>query len=162
MEQPEAQTIELRTHGSIDDIGRDTWQALLTPETPPFLSYEWLRALEKTGCVAAERGWLPMFLGVWCDGVLAGAAPAYVKGHSMGEFVFDHAWANFAEQHLGIQYYPKLVVAVPFTPATGPRFLTLANVDAQHPPAERLLKAFATALPDLVSSLNLSSAHVLF
>jgi predicted N-acyltransferase len=93
---------------------------------------------------------------------LVAAAPAYVKGHSMGEFVFDHAWAQFAEQSLGIAYYPKLVVAVPFTPATGPRLLTVASEAPDPSSQDRLRRAFTTGVARLVERLGLSGAHVLF
>ena len=135
--------IELRTHSSIREIGRAAWQCLGDQTTPPFLRYEWLEALETTGCVSPESGWLPLFLSLWCDGELLGAAPAYLKGHSMGEFVFDQSWARFAEENLGIAYYPKLVIAVPFTPATGPRMLVDAAVLArQGHGLERIYAAF--------------------
>jgi uncharacterized protein len=149
--------IEVGTHASIRDLGEAAYRALLTPETPPFLRFEWLDALERTGCVAPERGWLPMHLAIRQAGELIAAAPAYVKGNSEGEFVFDHSWARFSEVELGISYYPKLIVAVPFTPATGPRLL----VRAQTPrgPVEH---AFARALGAVCSQAQLSGAHVLF
>jgi uncharacterized protein len=155
--------IELRTHSSIAELGEARWQSLVSPETPPFLSYTWLEALENTGCVGADRGWLPMFLSLWRQGTLLAAAPAYIKGHSMGEFVFDQAWARFSEERLGADYYPKLVVAVPFTPATGPRLLVAKHALASHRlDEESVLAAFAAGLRRLVDHLELSSSHVLF
>jgi predicted N-acyltransferase len=130
---PSQEAIEVRTHSSVADFGLEAWRALTTEDTPPFLQYEWLAALESTQCAVKERGWMPLFLGLWQSGRLLAAAPAYVKGHSMGEFVFDHAWAQFAEQSLGVKYYPKLVVGVPFTPATGPRFLSQPSWDTPRP-----------------------------
>lgn len=162
MTRPPSPKIELRTHGSIRELGPERWQRLLTPDAPPFLSYEWLEALENTGCVCPERGWMPMFLSLWVDGRFTAAAPAYVKGHSMGEFVFDHAWAQFAEQSLGLSYYPKLLIAVPFTPATGPKFLSVPSGGPVDPTEEDLRKAFLAGLARLVSELELSGAHVLF
>src|SRR5262245_58449466 len=114
---------ELSTHASIREIGKAAWTALLGDAAPPFLHFEWLDALERTGCVAPERGWAPVHLGLRRGGELVAAAPSYVKGNSEGEFVFDHSWARFCQAELGVDYFPKLIVAVPFTPATGPRLL---------------------------------------
>jgi predicted N-acyltransferase len=149
--------MELRTHPSIRDFGRDAWRSLLPEAAPPFLRFEWLDALERTGCVLPERGWMPMHLALWDDGELVAGAPAYVKGNSEGEFVFDHGWARFAEGRLQRDYFPKLVVAVPFTPATGPRLLVRAGVDRA-----RVARAFVGGLGELCERLELSSAHVLF
>jgi predicted N-acyltransferase len=149
--------IEIQTHASLRELGETEYRALVRPDTPPFLRFEWLDALERTGCVAPERGWLPMHLGFRLDGELVAAAPAYAKGNSEGEFVFDHTWARFAHGNLGIAYYPKLVVAVPFTPATGPRLLVKAGA-----PEAAILDAFAVALARISEQGNLSGAHVLF
>jgi predicted N-acyltransferase len=148
---------ELRTHESLRDLGEAAYRSLTDEDTPPFLRFEWLDALERTGCVAPERGWLPMHLSLHSGGELVAAAPAYVKGNSEGEFVFDHAWARFAQTTLGVRYYPKLVVAVPFTPATGPRVLMRKGA-----PRENVLAAFASGLSELCERARLSSAHVLF
>ncbi|HEU5075957.1 MAG TPA: GNAT family N-acetyltransferase [Polyangiaceae bacterium] len=153
--------IELKTHASISELEQH-WPSLVTDETPPFLSYAWLRALETTGCVSAARGWLPLFISLWQGERLVAAAPAYVKGHSMGEFVFDQSWAEFAERSLGVSYYPKLVVTVPFTPATGPRLL-LAAEQARCGLSERDTNAaFADGLLRVAEHFELSGAHVLF
>jgi predicted N-acyltransferase len=149
--------VEVRTYASVRELGEDAYRALLDEETPPFLRFEWLDALERTGCVVPRRGWLPMHLGFYVDGALVAAAPAYVKGNSEGEFVFDHAWARFAEGELGVAYYPKLIVAVPFTPATGPRLLVRPGT-----PREPLLPALCEALAAICRDGKLSSAHVLF
>jgi predicted N-acyltransferase len=149
--------IELSTHESIRDIGEEAWSSLVRPNTPPFMTFPFLDVLEKTGCVGAARGWLPCHITLKRGGVLVAAAPAYVKSNSEGEFVFDQGWASFAEGRLGIPYYPKLLVAVPFTPATAPRLLVREGEDE---PA--LLRAFANSLPELVRKLSGSSAHVLF
>ncbi|MBK8997228.1 MAG: N-acetyltransferase [Myxococcales bacterium] len=148
--------MELRTHDSIRDVGERTWNELAS-SAPPFLSFTWLDALETTGCVRPERGWLPMHLTLEEDGRVLAAAPAYVKGNSEGEFVFDYAWASHAEGRLGLDYYPKLVVAVPFTPATGPRLLSAPGAD----PA-RVARAFAEGLAALAERIGASGAHVLF
>jgi hypothetical protein len=152
-----AATLELHTHSSIRDVGEAEWDALLQPDDPPFLSFAWLDALEQTGCVRPDRGWAPLLLTLREDDELVAAAPAYVKGNSEGEFVFDHGWARFAEGRLGVEYYPKLIIAVPFTPATGKRLLIKQGADQREVTA-----AFAQALRQLVDHFGLSSAHVLF
>ena len=149
--------IEVSTHASLRDLGEPDYRALVRPETPPFLRFEWLDALERTGAVAPKRGWMPMHLAFRRNGELLAAAPAYAKGNSEGEFVFDHAWARFAHGELGISYYPKLVVAVPFTPATGPRLLVRPGVSEPE-----LYDAFAAALEAIAARAGLSGAHVLF
>jgi uncharacterized protein len=148
---------EIRTHASVRELGEQAYRALLDETTPPFLRFEWLDALERTGCVVPKRGWLPMHLGIYRDGELVAAAPAYVKGNSEGEFVFDHSWARFAEAELGVAYYPKLVVAVPFTPATGPRLLVRPGT-AKEP----LVAVLCQALGGVCREARLSSVHVLF
>jgi len=153
--------IELKTHASIAEL-EPHWPLLVSEDTPPFLSYAWLRAFETTGSVGAERGWLPLFLGLWRDSELLAAAPAYVKGHSMGEFVFDQSWADFAERSLGIPYYPKLVVAVPFTPATGPRLLLSRDLARFGHTEQSVQAAFAEGVTRVVEHFELSGAHVLF
>jgi len=149
--------MEIQTHASIRELGEAEYRSLVRPETPPFLRFEWLDALERTGCVAPERGWLPMHLSLRRGGKLLAAAPAYAKGNSEGEFVFDHSWARFAQTELGLPYYPKLVVAVPFTPATGPRLLFGPGA-----PEAEIYDAFAVALARIAERAGLSGAHVLF
>jgi len=152
-----AAPLEFRTHERIKDIGERAWRELAGPDCLPFLRYEWLSALEDTGCIDPSRGWLAMHIAAYSAGELVGVAPAYIKGNSEGEFVFDHSFARYAQGNLGIPYYPKLVVAVPFTPATGPRFLLKPGGDS-----ERVLAGFAAALPQLAEGLGVSGAHVLF
>lgn len=138
------------------DIEREAWDSLLGPEASPFLEWDWLDALEQSGCVTSKTGWAPHHLTVRENGRLIAAAPMYLKGHSQGEFVFDHTWAEAAER-AGMTYYPKLLVAVPFTPATGQRILT-------HPerPRAPLLEQVAQALRDVCTSNDVSSVHVNF
>jgi hypothetical protein len=149
--------IELRTHSAIDEIGQAAWNAQADDETPPFLRYEFLHALEETGAVQPERGWAPMHVSLYRDEKLLGVAPAYVKGNSQGEFVFDHGIADFAQHRLGIAYFPKLIVASPFTPATGPRLLCANAADRPE-----LSRALAAGTAKLVDRFELSGAHVLF
>ena len=139
---------------AIHQIDASEWDRLAGPQAP-FLRHAFLHALEATGCLGERYGWLPAHLLVR-DGSnrLVGAAPAYRKFNSYGELVFDWTWAD-AARRAGIAYYPKLVVAVPYTPATGPRLL----VDPQTPSAaERLI----AAAPALARAENLSSVHWLF
>jgi predicted N-acyltransferase len=140
--------------GSIGEIAAAEWNALATDY--PFTRHEFLAALEATGCAAPETGWTPQHLCLYQGDTLVAVAPAWLKSHSWGEFVFDFAWAKaWAER--GLRYYPKLVFAVPFTPATGPRFLL------QSPQPAVLLRAAALhAAAERVHELRLSSAHALF
>jgi hypothetical protein len=148
--------LDVKIHPSIHDIPAATWDALDGAREAPFLSHTWLAALEDTGCVGERAGWLPHHLAFWEDGRLVAAAPAYLKDNSEGEFVFDWAWAAAAER-ARIRYYPKLVVAVPFTPATATRLLV---ADAADRP--RLLAVLAEVLRHIVPAEKLSGAHVLF
>lgn len=148
--------MEIRVASSIRAVPEATWDALSGVSEAPFLSWAWLDALEQAGCVGAEAGWLPHHLTFWEGERLLGAAPAYLKDNSEGEFIFDYAWAQAAAR-ARIPYYPKLVVAVPFTPATAPRLLTVDPADRP-----RLLPVLAEALRRLVAAEKLSSAHVLF
>lgn len=116
----------------------------------PFLRHEFFCALHETGCATGDTGWLPQFLTLWEGGRLRGALPLYLKSHSYGEYVFDWAWADAYHRH-GIEYYPKLLSAVPFSPVTGARLLA-ADADAR-----RQLVTGALGLAKSVSSL-----HVLF
>ena len=111
-------SFELRTWSSMKAFGEETYAALSEVHDSPFTSFAWLDTLERTGCVAPERGWAPCHLSLHRDGRLVAFAPAYVKGNSEGEFVFDHSWARFSEGSLGVSYYPKLIVAVPTQPSS--------------------------------------------
>lgn len=119
--------LQLRVLERISEVPAAQWNALAG--SYPFLRHEFLSALERTGCASARTGWTPRHLVLLDAQGLAAAAPLYRKDHSWGEFVFDFAWARAAEQR-GLPYYPKLVCAVPFTPASGPRLLTRADLPA--------------------------------
>lgn len=137
------------------DIDRAEWDALLSPSDCPFLEHTFLSELESTGCAIAATGWLPRPVVVRdAHGALVGAAPAWVKRHSMGEFVYDHAWAD-AAQRAGFAYYPKLVVGVPFTPATGRRLLVRASA-----PEREVLDALVQGI--VAASGDTTGVHVLF
>ncbi|WP_028534205.1 GNAT family N-acetyltransferase [Paludibacterium yongneupense] len=126
------------------------WDALLDDDQP-FLRLGWLAALERSGALGADSGWQPSPLLDRRDGVLDAAVPAYLKANSYGEYVFDWSWAD-AYERAGFDYYPKLVVAVPFTPVGGRRF----------PGVPGRVPVLIDALETRVRHLGLSSAHVLF
>lgn len=136
--------------GSIDDISEAAWQALAGSN--PFVSYRFLRLLQDSGCAVPRTGWHPQFLLLFRDDELVGAAPAYLKSHSRGEFVFDQAWAEAFSEH-GLPYYPKLLIASPFSPVRGPRLL------AKDAEARSVL---AQAARQVCEATEASSAHVLF
>lgn len=139
--------MSLRILENLAGIAPAQWNAL--PRDTPFLSYEFLRALQDSGCATPDTGWRPQFLTLWRDERLAGAMPLYVKSHSWGEFVFDWAWAE-AYRHHGLRYYPKLVCAAPFTPVAGTR--VLAESDAVR--GELIAAALQLAQESGVSSLH--------
>jgi predicted N-acyltransferase len=115
----------------IADIPQVEWDALAMPLKTPFFEWEWLHNMEASGSATDRAGWLPNHLTVWRDRSLIAIAPLYVKGHSYGEFVFDHQWADLA-MRLGIEYYPKLLGMSPFTPAEGYRFLVAPGEDEEE------------------------------
>lgn len=106
----------------IAEIPQADWDKLAHPLNTPFLEWEWLNNIEVSGSAIPRTGWQPCHLVVWRNGRLIAAAPLYIKGHSYGEFVFDHQWADLSHR-LGVEYYPKLLGMTPFTPAVGYRFL---------------------------------------
>jgi predicted N-acyltransferase len=114
-------------HNSIDEIERDEWNQLIT-DGNPFLKHEFHAALEHNDCVGERFGWLPCHLSLRQGSKLVGVSPLYSKTNSYGEFVFDHAWAD-AYQRNGLPYYPKLVSAMPYTPAYGERLLLAPDCD---------------------------------
>ena len=140
----------LRIVDSLSAVPASAWDALVGDR--PLLSHAFLHALHETGCAAPQTGWTPRYLTAWHGALLVGAMPLYVKTHSYGEYVFDWAWADAYRRH-GRHYYPKLVSAVPFTPATGPRLIA---ADAATR-GELLAGALS-----LVAEDHLSSLHILF
>jgi uncharacterized protein len=145
----------IRISDSIGDLDSSAWNALDLGGSP-FLRHEFLLALEETGCVGAGSGWQPCYLTLHSGSSLVGAVPLFRKDHSWGEFVFDWSWAN-AYARLGLDYYPKLVSAVPFTPAPGPRLIT-----SMHSSPTETRQALRAALFDLAREQQCSSIHVLF
>jgi len=147
----------LQVNDGIASIGRDAWDACAAPTGDPFVSYDFLHACEASGSAVPSQGWAARHLSLHDeDGAVLGVMPLYLKGHSQGEYVFDHSWAD-AYQRAGGRYYPKLLGAVPFTPATGPRFLNAPGTD-EVPVREALLQGALT----LVERLGVSSLHVNF
>ena len=148
--------LTVRSHGALNDIPRDQWDQLANPpgaEFDPFLSWDFLQALEESGSAAPDTGWYPRHLTLEdAEGALVGALPLYLKAHSQGEYVFDHAWAD-AWERAGGQYYPKMLSAVPFTPVTGRRIL------ASDPQVQRLLVSGGI---QAASQWNLASWHITF
>ena len=112
----------------IAEVPQAAWDALAMPLKTPFFEWEWLHNMETSGSTTARSGWLPNHLTVWRNTDLIAIAPLYLKGHSYGEFVFDHQWADVAAR-LGVEYYPKLLGMSPFTPAEGYRFLIAPGED---------------------------------
>ncbi len=150
----------VRVHNAITDIGKDAWEACNNASgyaRNPFTSYDFLAALEDSGCVSTGAGWAPQHLSVDDEnGRIAAVMPLYLKSHSQGEYVFDHAWAD-AYERAGGRYYPKLQGAAPFSPVTGPRLIVRGG--APREAAERTLVAGALTLCERVGA---SSLHVTF
>ena len=111
-----AEVYVTRVFSSPAQVNAEAWQALLAqePDASPFVQHAYLSALHETGCARPAAGWQPQYLTLWLGDVLQAACPLYLKNHSYGEYVFDWAWANAYAQH-GLDYYPKALVAVPFT-----------------------------------------------
>ncbi|PND36614.1 GNAT family N-acetyltransferase [Paucibacter aquatile] len=144
----------IRVHSDLQELPLDAWNALLAEQAQatPFMRLEYLQALQQSGSATAATGWQAQFLSVWQGERLIAACPAYLKSHSYGEYVFDWAWADAYQRH-GLDYYPKLLVAVPFTPVPGARLLAADGAARQL-----LLDALLT----LARQQSLSSAHILF
>ncbi|MCZ8076633.1 MAG: GNAT family N-acetyltransferase [Paucibacter sp.] len=144
----------IRVHSDLQELPLDAWNALLAgqAQATPFMRLEYLQALQQSDSATAATGWQAQFLSVWQGERLIAACPAYLKSHSYGEYVFDWAWADAYQRH-GLGYYPKLLVAVPFTPVPGARLLA-----ADESARQLLLDALLT----LARQQSLSSAHILF
>jgi predicted N-acyltransferase len=148
-------TLQARFHARLQDVPADAWNALREDDNP-FLDHAFLSGLEQHGCVDPRTGWQPHHLALYDGERLVAAAPLYLKGNSHGEFVFDWSWAHAYEQH-GLDYYPKLLCAVPYSPVTGPRLLVGAGRDAASLRATLIATMHAEA-----ERLRLSSAHLNF
>lgn len=144
-----------RFHSHIDQIDPAQWNALRADDNP-FVSHEFLHALERTGCVRVDYGWQAHHLALYDGETLVAAAPLYLKGNSHGEFVFDWSWAS-AWERAGGDYYPKLLNAVPYSPVTGPRLLV-----GTGPEQDTLRRTLTTAMRDEADRMGLSSVHANF
>jgi len=148
-----------RTLSSIRDLAAADWDAL-AGTGDPFVGHAFLAALEDSGSATAETGWVPAHVVIEdSSGRPCAAAPLYLKSHSYGEYVFDHAWAD-AYARAGGRYYPKLLCAVPFTPATGPRLLVPPALARER--ADELRRALAGAMVRIAERSGVSSLHVNF
>lgn len=152
--------IEIRTHDSLADLPAEDWDACACPEggdrpEDPFTTHRFLHALERSGSVGPGTGWQPLYLSARDEAGIIGVAPMYAKMHSQGEYVFDHSWAH-AWERAGGSYYPKLQIAVPFTPATGRRFLVRPGAEAKG------MSALVQGAVQVAADNELSSLHVTF
>lgn len=156
MTSPDLFTMEIHIQDSLDTIDREAWNTL-NVDDDPFLLYEFLSALETTGCLGENHGWYPRYFTIRDENkTLLAACPAYIKTNSYGEFVFDWSWAD-AYRANGLDYYPKLVIGVPYTPATGRRLLV--HPQANYP---ELAKMLAQAVRQYANDSHLSGVHWLF
>lgn len=152
----DSEAFTLKVTGEIGAVAAAEWDAC-AGTVNPFVRHAFLKSLEDSGSASADEGWMPQHLLLEDPcGRLVGAAPMYVKSHSQGEYVFDHGWAN-AYERAGGRYYPKLQVAVPFTPAPGPRFLVRDGAD--HEGTVRLL---LQGMVEVAEQFKVSGAHVTF
>ncbi|NMG57563.1 N-acetyltransferase [Geitlerinema sp. P-1104] len=140
----------------IAEIPKSAWDPLAQPLTSPFFEWDWLHNLESSGSATGKAGWMPCHLTVWRDRTLVAAAPLYLKGHSYGEFVFDHQFADLS-QRLGVSYYPKLLGMSPFTPAEGYRFLIAPDEDEAE-----LLGLMVAEIDHFCDRNQISSCHFLY
>ncbi|WP_293761994.1 GNAT family N-acetyltransferase [uncultured Aquitalea sp.] len=147
---PERNTVKMQLADGLGAVSREEWDSLAA-NAGLFMRHDWLALLEESGCAVAETGWQPLPLQTFSADHLAGAAPLYLKRHSRGEYVFDWAWAE-AWQRAGLDYYPKLLLASPFTPVAGRRLLGQGEAPAM----------LMNGMRQLVEEHSLSSAHVLF
>jgi uncharacterized protein len=145
---------ELRVLDTLEAIAPAAWDALT--DDNPTLKHAWLQSMIDAGCTTAKSGWLPQFVTLTREvnghAALVGAVPMYMKGHSYGEYVFDWAWAE-AYQRAGLDYFPKLLVAIPFTPCGGGRILARTEADRN---------VLIDALLQIAKDSDVSSLHVLF
>jgi len=148
---------EVRVHRRIAEIGREAWDACAGPSGDPFVSFDFLDALEESGCAIERTGWAPQHLSVEDEaGRVAAVMPLYLKSHSQGEYVFDHSWAE-AYERAGGAYYPKLQCSAPFSPVTGPRLIVRPDIDPDDGRSALLGGALA-----LCGRRGASSLHVTF
>lgn len=147
----------VKVNRRIADIGRPAWTACAQASGNPFVSYDFLDVLEQSGCAVERTGWGPQHLSIDDEtGQVGAVMPLYLKSHSQGEYIFDHAWAD-AYERAGGRYYPKLLAAAPFTPATGPRLLVRPDI-----PVEAGYDMLLGGALTLCSQMGVSSMHINF
>lgn len=159
---PRDTQIEISVLGTLAEIGQEDWDACACPEVAddgrphdPFTTYRFLYALERSGSVGAGSGWGPRYLVARAEDTVIAVAPLYAKSHSQGEYIFDHNWAH-AYERAGGRYYPKLQIAVPFTPATGRRFLVRPGYEGIGQ------SALVQGAVQVAAEAEVSSLHVTF
>ena len=146
--------MDIKVVNAIDEIDAQSWNDL-TPDNNPFCRHEFLSALEHNHCVGEQFGWIPRHVTVYDEKVLIGAAILYEKYNNYGEFVFDHVWHSAYEKY-GLNYYPKLVSSIPYTPASGVRFL------AKKDNEKRVFSALLDTIYKICEKIDASSFHCLF
>ncbi|MGK0290249.1 MAG: putative N-acyltransferase [bacterium] len=147
--------MEIKVFHDLKSISKEEWSQLVKPSYP-FHEYDYLLALEEGNCTGTKTGWFPCYITAWENQLLVGVTFLYIKNHSYGEYIFDWEWANAYSNHK-IEYYPKVVSAVPFTPATTHKLLI-------HPEAhqDKVAEYLIHASLDITKKLNCSSSHFLF
>ena len=155
------EALVVTVHASVAEVDRATWDALCTSDSGanPFVRHGFLSALEDAGAITRATGWTPRYLVARAAGRVVGIAPAFIKTHSMGEFVYDWAWAD-AAQRAGLRYYPKLVIASPFSPVTGRRLLVSPELDEGV--ARGVRRALLEAALEYAANEKLAGVHLLF
>jgi len=176
-----SQTIEFELKPSISTISPQSWNSCLddsSSSSSPFLEYSWLLCLEESGCASPTTGWIPQHVEIKLDGSVCAYVPLYVKGNSMGEFIFDSEWAQYAQKQFNVKYYPKLLSGIPFTPVTCTKILMSSGLRYKlthshgHDGREhgiissRGIEEFhalvAKMIQNIASSNNISSLHLNF
>ena len=158
LRQRALERVTLSIDDSVSVASEEEWN-LLVGDGSPFIEWAWLRAMETSGAVSSDRGWMPQILTARADGELVGAVPLYLKGHSYGEYVYDWAWADVARR-MGRSYYPKLIAASPFTPVTGPRILTHPELEPDA--ASGLFTTLVRTVLKACTDNEIHGAHFLF
>ncbi len=149
-------TLLTRWHRSIEELSEEQWKNVVGEDAIPFYQWRWLLDLEKSGSLSAKQGFVPLYLSVWRGDLPIAFAPLYLKFHSFGEFIFDHGFANLAND-LGLAYYPKLIGMSPFSPVEGYRFFVLEGEDIQG-----LTSFMINSIDELAHKNNILSCNFLY
>lgn len=148
--------LTLKVLDAVSEVPKAAWNALLGPGEAPVTRWEWLDAMEASGSAVRSRGWMARHLTAWRGAELVATLPAYLKFHSMGEYVYDFGWANAAQQ-FGVEYYPKLLIGMPLSPVTARKLHVAPGEDL-----DALRRTLMTAADELAREHGASSVHVLF